>query len=104
MYWLGLLLIIATVVLLAVTLPRSRPKARTGYGTLLKSLATIWRHEPDLRRATIIQACLFGSFSALWTILTLQLEARYHLSAEIAGLFGLVGAVGILLAPRRRRR
>jgi nitrate/nitrite transporter NarK len=47
----------------------------------------------------IIQGCLFGSFSALWTILALQLDARYHLSAEIAGLFGIVGAVGVLFAP-----
>jgi predicted MFS family arabinose efflux permease len=52
-----------------------------------------------LRWATIIQACLFGSFSALWTILALQLDARYHLSAEVAGLFGLIGAVGVLFAP-----
>jgi predicted MFS family arabinose efflux permease len=52
-----------------------------------------------LRRATIIQGCLFGSFSVLWTILALQLDARYHLSAEIAGLFGIVGAVGVLFAP-----
>jgi predicted MFS family arabinose efflux permease len=47
----------------------------------------------------MIQACLFGSFSVLWTILALQLDARYHLSAEIAGLFGIVGAVGVLFAP-----
>jgi nitrate/nitrite transporter NarK len=47
----------------------------------------------------VIQGCLFGSFSALWTILALQLDARYHLSAEIAGLFGVVGAVGVLFAP-----
>ena len=47
----------------------------------------------------MIQACLFGSFSALWTILALQLASRYHLSAEIAGLFGIVGAAGVLFAP-----
>ncbi len=49
-----------------------------GYGALLKSLALLWREEPELRRATIIQGCLFGSFSALWTILALQLDARYR--------------------------
>ena len=80
-------------------LPRSRPKTQEGYGALLKSLVILWREEPELRRATIIQGCLFGSFSALWTILALQLDARYHLSAEIAGLFGIVGAVGVLFAP-----
>ena len=86
-FWLGLFLAIAVGLLLAAVLPRSRPMTQQGYGTLLKSLAIIWQEEPELRRATMIQGCLFGSFTALWTILALQLDARYHLSAEIAGLF-----------------
>jgi predicted MFS family arabinose efflux permease len=47
----------------------------------------------------MIQGCLFGSFTVLWTVLALQLDVRYHLSAEIAGLFGTVGVVGVLFAP-----
>jgi hypothetical protein len=54
----------------------------------------LWREEFTLRLATIVQGCLFGSFTALWTVLALQLDARYHLSAEIAGLFGIVGTAG----------
>ncbi|MGA7325081.1 MAG: MFS transporter [Rhodomicrobium sp.] len=99
MFWLGLLLAVAVGLLLAAVLPKSRPKTQEGYGALLKSLAILWREEPELRRAAIIQGCLFGSFSAFWTILALQLDARYHLSAEIAGLFGIIGAVGVLFAP-----
>jgi hypothetical protein len=71
--------------LLAAVLPRTYPKTQEGYGALLKSLAIIWRREPEWRRATMIQGCLFGSFSVVWTVLALQLDARYHLSAEIAG-------------------
>ena len=99
MYWLGLLFVVATAFLLATTLPQSRSKTRESYGELLKSLAVLWREEPALRRATIIQGYLFGSFTAFWTILALQLEARYRLGAEIAGLFGIFGVVGILFAP-----
>jgi predicted MFS family arabinose efflux permease len=99
MFWLGLLLAVAVGLLSAAVLPRTQPKTQERYGVLLKSLAMLWREEPELRRATIIQGCLFGSFSALWTILALQLDARYHLSAEIAGLFGIIGAVGVLVAP-----
>jgi predicted MFS family arabinose efflux permease len=99
MFWVGLLLTAAVSLLVAAVLPRSHPTTQERYGALLKSLAILWREEPDLRRATIIQGCLFGSFSALWTILALQLDARYGLSAEIAGLFGVVGAVGVLFAP-----
>jgi predicted MFS family arabinose efflux permease len=99
MYWLGLLLVTATGCLLAAVLPRSQVKTQAGYGELLKSLVTLWREEPALRRATMIQGCLFGSFIAFWTILALQLDARYQLGAETAGLFGVVGVVGILFAP-----
>jgi predicted MFS family arabinose efflux permease len=98
-FWLGLLLAVAVGLLLAAVLPGSRPRTQESYGSLLKSLLILWREEPKLRRATIIQGCLFGSFSVLWTILALQLDARYHLGAEIAGLFGIVGAVGVLFAP-----
>jgi predicted MFS family arabinose efflux permease len=99
MYWLSVLAVIATSCLLAATLPRRQAKTQAGYGELLKSLVTLWRDEPALRRATMIQGCLFGSFTAFWTILALQLSARYHLGAETAGLFGIAGAVGILFAP-----
>jgi predicted MFS family arabinose efflux permease len=99
MFWLGMLLAVVMASVLAFVLPRSHPKTQASYLALLKSLTALWREEPDLRRASTIQACLFGSFSALWTILALQLDARYHLSAEIAGLFGIVGAVGVLFAP-----
>jgi hypothetical protein len=73
-------------------LTQKSPKTPEGYGALLKSQAILWREEPELRRATVLQGCLFGSFSALWTILALQLDARHHLSAEIVGLFGVVDA------------
>ncbi|MGX1349537.1 putative MFS family arabinose efflux permease [Bradyrhizobium elkanii] len=99
MFALGCLLAILTGILLAIVLPRSRPTSRALYVELLKSLFTLLRDEPDLRRATLIQASLFGSFSALWTVLALYLDARYHLSAQVAGLFGVVGAVGVLFAP-----
>ena len=103
MFWLGLLLTVAVGLLLAAVLPRSRPKTQVGYGALLKSLAILWRQEPELRRATMIQGCLFGSFSALWTILALQLDARYHLSAEIAGrsASSVRSACSLRLSPGR---
>ncbi|WP_408583373.1 MFS transporter [Paraburkholderia tropica] len=99
MFWLGALLAIVAGLVLAVALPKSSPKTQASYGALLRSLAALWREEPQLRNATLIQACVFGSFSALWTTLALQLDSRYHLGADVAGLFGIIGAVGVLFAP-----
>lgn len=99
MFWLGLLLAVSIGLVLAMVLPKSEPKTKASYGQLLKSLGTLWREEPQLRYATLIQACLFGSFSALWTTLAFHLAARYQLGADVAGLFGIIGAVGVLFAP-----
>lgn len=99
MFWLGLLLAVLVGAVLAFSLPKSEPKTNASYSALLKSLATLWREEPQLRKATLIQACVFGSFSALWTTLALHLDLQYHLGADVAGMFGIIGAVGVLFAP-----
>ncbi len=99
MFWLGLLMAVTIAVVLAFALPKSPPKMQASYGQLLKSLATLWCEEPKLRFATLTQATVFGSFSVLWTVLALHLEARYHLGADVAGLFGIIGAVGVMFSP-----
>ena len=101
MFWLGAGLAVLIAALLARTLPSRR--ARPGslpYRRLLLSLLTLVREEPALRRAALTQAALFGSFSAFWSILALRLQTPpFAFGSFAAGLFGLVGAVGVLAAP-----
>ncbi|QEO16797.1 MFS transporter [Acetobacter vaccinii] len=100
MFWLGVPLSAGAGGLMAWVLPRSVPVVRHGYGTLMLSLVGLWRSLPALRLAAMTQACLFGAFSVFWSILALHLqEPRFGMGAEAAGLFGIIGAVGILAAP-----
>ncbi len=100
MFWLGVPLALGAGGLMALTLPRSVPEGRSTYFGLIGSLIHIWREFRELRTAAITQALLFGAFTAFWTILALHLqEPKFGLGSEVAGLFGIVGAVGILAAP-----
>ncbi|WP_243845732.1 MFS transporter [Sphingomonas aerolata] len=100
MFWLGVPMALGAGVVMALRLPRSVPTADLGYAGLLRSLGGLWREFGALREAAITQALLFGAFSVFWTMLALHLQSpRFGLGADIAGLFGVVGAVGVLAAP-----
>ena len=100
MFWLGVPLALGAGALMAFSLPRSYPETDLGYGGLMVSLIQLWREFSELRLAAVTQALLFGAFTAFWSILALHLqEPRFGQGAEVAGLFGIVGAVGILVAP-----
>lgn len=100
MFWLGVPLALGAGAVMAARLPRSMPVSDLGYAGLLRSLGGLWREFAALRKAAITQAVLFGAFSAFWTILALRLQQpQFDLGADVAGLFGVVGAVGVLAAP-----
>ncbi|WP_066826788.1 MFS transporter [Sphingomonas mali] len=100
MFWLGAPLALGAGALMACSLPRSHPDSGHSYGSLMGSLIHLWREFGALRLAAATQALLFGAFTAFWSILALHLqEPRFGQGAEVAGLFGIVGAIGILAAP-----
>jgi len=99
-FWVAVPAMLAAGALMAVKLPRRPPESALPYLKAVLSLAQLWREEPVLRRAALTQGCLFGSFSVFWTVLALHLEEpAFHLGADAAGLFALLGVVGILAAP-----
>lgn len=100
MFWLGVPMALLAAVVMAARLPRSEPDSDLRYIGLIHSLGGLWREFAALRKAAIAQALLFAAFSAFWTILALRLQQpRFGLGADVAGLFGIVGAVGVLAAP-----
>lgn len=103
--WRGVFLSGAVMTLLAIffiarILPsQSLPTPKFNYLTVLRSLALLWKNEPQLRNATLTQALLFASFSVLWTALPFWLDYRYHYGAGITGSLAALGLIGILCAP-----
>jgi len=88
MFWIATPVAFGMSVLMAVVLPSNKPHSSIGYPAALRSLVHIWREERLLRTATAVQATLFASFSAFWTILALRLEEPiFNLGADVAGLF-----------------
>jgi predicted MFS family arabinose efflux permease len=93
-------LMLALAALLAWRLPRDRPAFQGSYTSLMQSLGTLVRELPSLRRSALVGAAIFASFSVFWTTLTFYLAGpAYHYGSDVAGFFGLVGALGALAAP-----
>ncbi|MNI64838.1 Major Facilitator Superfamily protein [compost metagenome] len=69
------------------------------YGGLIRSLGTLLKSTPVLRRRALYQASLFGTFSLFWTTVSLRLADTYHLSQQGIALFALAGVAGAVAAP-----
>jgi predicted MFS family arabinose efflux permease len=94
-------MLVVSVALVRV-LPQRKPERGGGsdsYGELLRSVVTIARDEPVLRRRAVCQALMFASFTAFWTAISFELEDHHGFSQTEVGLFALVGAAGALAAP-----
>jgi len=96
----GVVTMLLLGVVIAWRLPRREPASQLPYGLLMLSLWHLIREEAVLRNASLTGAAMFACFSAFWSVLALLLSgAPFHLGAEAAGLFGIVGAAGALAAP-----
>ncbi|WP_371926807.1 MFS transporter [Bradyrhizobium sp. WD16] len=103
MFWLGVPLALGAAAAMALRLPRSRPEGGVSYPALIGSMWALWRELPALRLSTMTQSMIFAAFSVFWTILVFRLQEHFGLGPDVAGLFGIVGMVGILVAPAAGR-
>ncbi|MGI4841439.1 MAG: MFS transporter [Janthinobacterium lividum] len=91
------------VAILLLVLPAYLPKRATphgmGYLALLRSLPALLRYR-ELQLSMLLSFCTFAAFSAIWASLAFHLASpAFNLGSAAAGLFGLWGAPGALLAP-----
>jgi len=99
-FWMGAVIAVTMGMLLSRFLPKGLPYTPQPYGSLLRSLGTVWRAYPSLRRAAVVQPLLFAAFSGFWATLTLLLDSpAFGLGPAVAGLFGVIGLAGVVVAP-----
>ena len=81
-------------------LPSSLPTSSDKYINIMGSLFDIFKNNSVVKLSSIIGAVMFASFSVFWTTLIFHLESPYYnLGAKEAGLFSLVGIIGVLFTP-----
>lgn len=93
----GLMLTMAATVYLS--LPDREPDHTDGYLALFASIGRLVRDLPRLRLRTTCHALVFGCFSAYWTSIAYELIDRHGFSQAGVGLFAMVGATGVTVAP-----
>jgi predicted MFS family arabinose efflux permease len=98
-YWVSAALMVGFAFILWRALPDEGPRPHQAYWSLVGTSLRLLVDEPVLRRRAWHGACAFACFSVLWTTIAFLLSGSpYHYSNAVIGLFGLVGAAGILAA------
>lgn len=93
----GLMVVLAVV--LRVRLPRVPPASDLRYGAALRSILTLFRTYPVLRRRVAYGCVGFAAFSVFWTAVAFLLAGPPYGYGEAAiGLLGLAGVAGALCA------
>jgi predicted MFS family arabinose efflux permease len=98
-YLLSAVLMVIMAIVLAMTLPKREPDHTGSYGSLMTSVWHLIQEEPALRRRAVMQALMFGTFSAFWTSVTYELIKEHDLSQTQIAIFALIGAAGAIAAP-----
>ncbi len=84
--------------ILFVRLAPVPPKTALKYSALVASMAELVRSNPVVRRVVAVQMLLGICYGGLWATLAPFLQAHYGLGPTAAGLMGIPGAAGILVA------
>lgn len=103
-YVIGAVLMVALAAVLRRALPPTPPATDMAYGAALRSVVSLVRDEPLLRRRMFYGALGMASFSVLWTAIAFLLsDDPFNYGEGTIGLFGLAGLVGAAAAQSAGR-
>src|SRR5258705_358054 len=83
---------------LIARLPHTAPKTALRYPELLASLLVLVRTHAEMRRVIAIQLCLGICYGGFWATIATMLLKTHGLGPQVAGLIGIPGAAGVLVA------
>lgn len=106
-YWIGLGVQLSVLMALYLFMPdyraindKSRREIVVTYPRILWSIFVLYWKHPVLVQACLLAFISFVSLTSFWTTLTFLLsESPYNYGSAVIGLFGLIGAVTLLLGP-----
>jgi len=98
MYAISAAMLVVMATAMFVRCPSVPPGTRLAYGALMRSLAQLLRDRPDLARASGVQFLLGTCYGGFWATVALMIAAVHGLGPTAAGLIGIPGAAGILIA------
>ena len=97
-YMLSAAMLLIIIPVLWLRLPNTRPTTQASYGELLSSLLRLWRAHAGIRRATAIQFMFGICYGGFWAVAAPMLALIHRVGPSAAGLMGIPGAAGILIA------
>jgi len=97
-YGLYFFLLAGLLPVLLTRLPHGVARAELAYSALMRSLLAMLRGQADLRRASIIQFLLGICYGGFWATLAQMMATLHGLGPAYAGLIGIPGAAGVLIA------
>lgn len=102
-YMLSAAMLVLIIPVLWARLPNTRPTTQASYSELLRSLYQLWRTHGGIRQATAIQFMFGICYGGFWGVAAPMLAVLHRAGPVAAGLMGIPGAAGILIARRAGR-
>ncbi len=97
-YMLSAALLLMITPVLWARLPNTRATTQASYRDLLRSLYPLWRGHGAIRRAMGIQFMFGICYGGFWGVAAPMLALLHKVGPGVAGLMGIPGAAGILVA------
>jgi predicted MFS family arabinose efflux permease len=97
-YMLSAVMLLMITPVLWARLPNTRPTTEASYRDLLWSLYPLWREHGGIRRATAVQFMFGICYGGFWAVAAPMLASLHQAGPSVAGLMGIPGAAGILVA------